>query len=265
MATTKTSTLQFRPVQARRISDEIGEQIRQKLLTEQLKPGDKLPAERELALQLGVSRSTMREAIRSLEMAGLLTMQKGARGGAFIGHGDPAAIVSGLRILFHLRGITIEQLTEARIWIGEIVTRVACERATEEDLDLLEQNIEAAEEAYQRGDLAEKLAVQMEFHNILARATHNPVLSLVMESLVEIMRTFAEAIGPEQNDIAIVARRRFMPLLRKRNAKGAIAEMTNHLETLRDRYVKLVREQETATSRPAAASARRSRAASPAG
>jgi DNA-binding GntR family transcriptional regulator len=153
--------------------------------------------------------------------------------------------------LFQLRGITIEQLTEARIWISEIVTRVACERATPQDLDLLEQNVAAAEEAYERGDMREKLAIQIEFHNLLARATHNPVLILLTETLVEMMRTFAEAFGPEHNDIAIAARRRLLPKLQAHDAAGAIAEMTNHLETLRDRYVKLVREQEASySSRP---------------
>jgi GntR family transcriptional repressor for pyruvate dehydrogenase complex len=233
----------FRPVQARRISDEIGEQIRQKLLSEQLKPGDKLPAERELAIQLGVSRNTVREALRSLEIAGLLTMQKGAHGGAFIGYGDTDAIASSLRILFHLRGLTIDQLTEARIWIGEIITREACERATEEDFALLEENIAAAEAAYERGDLEAKLGYQIEFHNILARATKNPVISLVMQSLLEIMHNFAAAVGPEENDIALVARRRLMPLLRARRTKEAIKQMTSHLEALRDRYVKVVRKQ----------------------
>jgi DNA-binding FadR family transcriptional regulator len=241
-ATKPTPSVRFRPVQARRISDEIGEQIRQKLMSEQLKPGDKLPAERELAVQLGVSRNTVREALRSLEIAGLLTMQKGAHGGAFIGYGDTAATASSLRILFHLRRLTIDELTEARVWIGAIITRVACERATEEDFRLLEENIAAAESAYERGDLEAKLGYQIEFHNILARATKNPVLSLVMQSLLEIMHNFAAAVGPEENDIALVARRRLMPLLRARRTEKAIEAMTNHLETLRDRYVKLDRD-----------------------
>lgn len=252
--------LQFRPVHARRISDEIGEQIRLKLVTEQLKPGDKLPPERELAAQLGVSRNTVREALRSLEMAGLLTMQKGAQGGAFIGHGDPEAVTSGLRILFQLRGITIEQLTEARIWISEIVTRIACDRATQEDYDRLDQNVRDAEGAFESGNMREKLAIQMEFHNLLARATHNPVLMILTETLVEMMRTFAEDVGPEHNDIAIASRQRLMPMLLERDTEGATAEMTGHLEALRDRYVQVAREREAGLSARATPRAVRAKA-----
>src|SRR5258708_13175043 len=75
---------QFRPIHTRRGFEEICERIREQLALGALKPGDKLPPERDLAQQLGVSRNVLREALRSLELAGALRLQKGVKGGAFI-------------------------------------------------------------------------------------------------------------------------------------------------------------------------------------
>lgn len=75
------ATLRFQPVYVRRAFEEICERIREQLALGVLKPGDKLPRERDLAQQLGVSRNVLREALRSLEMAGLLRLQKGVKGG----------------------------------------------------------------------------------------------------------------------------------------------------------------------------------------
>src|ERR1700721_1101567 len=78
----------FRPIRTRRAFEEICERIREQLALGVLKPGDKLPPERDLAQQLGVSRNVLREALRTLEMAGVLRLQKGVKGGAFVREGD---------------------------------------------------------------------------------------------------------------------------------------------------------------------------------
>src|SRR5262249_58204045 len=80
--------VKFRPIHTRGAFEEICERIREQLALGMLKPGDKLPPERDLAQQLGVSRNVLREALRSLEMAGVLRLLKGVKGGAFIQEGD---------------------------------------------------------------------------------------------------------------------------------------------------------------------------------
>ncbi len=241
--------VEFAPVKSSRLSDMIGEEIRTRLATGELSPGDKLPSERELAIQLNVSRNAVREALRMLEMSGVVELQKGAKGGAFIGNGNAEVLATGLRDLLNLRGITIEQLTESRIWLAEIVARVAVERATDEDLARLEANIQEAERRYAIGDLEGKLAAQLEFHNILARATRNPVLIVIIASTMELMHHVARMVGPETNDLALKSRRRFMKHMRARDAAAAVAEMTDHLEQLKHRYVALMRERENRRAR----------------
>src|SRR5437764_95675 len=141
------SLIEFRPIKATRAFEEIAEQIRLELSSGRLRPGDRLPPERRLAEQFGVSRNTLREALRSLENAGLLRLQKGATGGAFVCESTGDAVITGLRDMFHLGAIQPEHLTEARVLIESAAVRVACQRATAEDLVALNANIAEAENA----------------------------------------------------------------------------------------------------------------------
>src|SRR5690606_12187781 len=205
----------------------------------QLKPGDKLPSERDLAARLHVSRNTLREALRTLERAGILELRKGATGGAYILHGSSGAIVNGLSDLYHLGAITPHQLTESRIWISEIVVRVACERATEEDLQALEANIAAAQRADAEDHFDDRQRLNREFHLILASITRNPIIQSTMEGIMGVLGLFIARIGARPNPFTIPSRLRLMKHLRARNAEAAVAEVIKHLHGLHDEYLAL--------------------------
>src|SRR6476659_5807604 len=113
--------LNFRPIHTRRAFEEICERIREQLALGVLKPGDKLPRERDLAEQLGVSRNVLREALRSLEMAGLLPLQKGVKGGAFVQDGDMSRMNDVVRDMLSLGAISVGELSEGRIQILDLV------------------------------------------------------------------------------------------------------------------------------------------------
>src|ERR1700728_1646645 len=129
--------LPFERVQTSRVFEEVTAQIRQMIVNGQLRLGHRLPAERDLAAQLGVSRSSIREAFRGLEIAGLVKLYKGGSGGAFITQLTSEVGVTALQDMFHLGTITPEQLTDARLWIEAIVVKVAIERMSEADISLL--------------------------------------------------------------------------------------------------------------------------------
>jgi DNA-binding FadR family transcriptional regulator len=204
-----------------------------------LKPGDRLPAERDLSGKFNVSRNTLREALRALELSGMIELRKGASGGAFVLPGSSGVVVNGLRDLYHLGAITPEHLTEARIWLSAIVVRVACERMTEEDLLALEANVEAAARAQKSGNFEERARLHREFHNILAAATRNPIIQITMEAVMEVMRKFIERIGPSENAYTLPSRRRLLKHLRARDADAAVAEMSKFLERLQTKYMDL--------------------------
>jgi DNA-binding FadR family transcriptional regulator len=226
--------MEFSVVAPLRAVDEIASQVREMIAAGALKPGDRLPSERDLSVRLGVSRNTLREALRALEQIGIVEMRKGASGGAFVRPGDSGVIVSGMRDLYNLGAITPQQLTEARVWLSEIVVRVACARATEEDFAELEANIQASAKA---ANFEERARHNRDFHIILARATRNPILVIQMESIVEVFSRFIAQIGPSDNTFILPSRRRFMKHLRARDNVAAVAEMTKALERLQTKYL----------------------------
>ena len=143
----------FEPIHTRRAFEEICDRIRAQIAAGTLRPGDKLPAERELALQLGVGRNALREALRSLEIAGIVRLQKGAKGGAFIQAGDASRMNEVVRDMLSLGSISVAELTESRVHIQDLVVRLACERATAADLDALAANIDRTERGHRRRPL----------------------------------------------------------------------------------------------------------------
>jgi GntR family transcriptional repressor for pyruvate dehydrogenase complex len=240
--------VEFSRIRNLRAFEEIADQIRKELSDRRLRAGDRLPPERMLAEQFGVSRNTLREALRSLENAGLLRLQKGATGGAFVRESTGDAIITGLRDMFHLGAIQPEHLTEARVMIESSAVRTACERATSEDIAALNANIASAARAA-RGenlDFYDQAAIHLEFHRIIARATKNPVMVIVMEALVDVMQHFIRAIGQKRNPWVLPSRRRFMKHFEAGDADAAVAEMKQHLERLNRHYLSLVKEKDRA-------------------
>ncbi|MBL8359190.1 MAG: FadR family transcriptional regulator [Rubrivivax sp.] len=230
-------TASFVAITPHRAFEDIAGQIRALVADGRLKPGDRLPPERELAAQFHVSRNTLREALRALELAGMIESRKGAAGGAFVRPGSGKVVVGGLRDLYHLGAITPEHLTEARIWLSTLVVRVACERATEEDLAALEANVAAAMRADEAGDFDERQRLHREFHLILAQATRNPIVAITMEGVMEVLGHFIARIGPRENPFTLPSRRRFLKHLRARDAEAAAAEMTRFLERMQQGYL----------------------------
>ena len=183
----------FEAIKRRRLSDDVSAQIQMRIASGELRSGDKLPPERELAERFGVSRGAVREALRTLERTGLVSLQAGSRGGAFIGHGNPGLIGDSFRNLYLLGSVSLDDLTEARQWLESTVVRMVAERATPEDLAALEANVDEAERLFRAGRFDAKIDVHIEFHNLLARATRNPVIIMLMGALMDVMRDFAHA------------------------------------------------------------------------
>lgn len=227
----------FAPIKRKRLSDEVSAQIQVRIASGELRSGDKLPPERELAESFGVSRGAVREALRNLERTGLIALQAGAHGGAFIGQGDPGLIGDSFRNLYQLGSVSLDELTEARLWLASTVVRIACARATDADLAALSANVDEAERLLKAKRYDDKIDIHIEFHNLLARATGNAVMAMLMGALMEVMRDFAHAAGGERNDLTIKARRRLLAALHKRDANAAVTAMTEHLESLRGRYL----------------------------
>ncbi|MBK4739013.1 FadR/GntR family transcriptional regulator [Noviherbaspirillum pedocola] len=229
LAPPETSRIAERP---RRTFEDICLQIRTEMQEGRLKPGDRLPAERELAEQFGVSRNAVREALRSLEVAGVIACQRGVGGGAFIRHGDPRIITQAIYDMVLLGRISTESLTETRILLMNNALRLACTRATNMDFDAIERDIDLVEQLTHSGDLKGRSTYITNFYSLVARATHNEVMVMLIDSLSEIVRHLLDRIAPTPRTDVIEVRRAILRNLRARDAEGAVLVMTRHLERL---------------------------------
>lgn len=223
----------FEPIQTRRTFEEICDRIRARLTSGELKPGDKLPPERELAQQLGVGRNALREALRSLEIAGILELRKGVKGGAFIRSGDTARMDAVVQDMFSLGSISMAELAEARLHVQELVVRMACERAREADLQALEANIDRTEEMTESGRFLDRVECSREFYRLLGAATGNAVMAMMVQSITELLMKFVYArvaAGGKPQPRLVATRREFLAALRARDAERATRLMRSHLE-----------------------------------
>ena len=242
----------FKRVAGVRPADSIQAQVRALIASRRLQAGDRLPPERELAGQFGVSRNSVRQAIRSLADGGLVEVKKGAAGGAFIRNGGAAAVRTGLADLYSLGAIQPSHLIETRLLIGVEVVRLACQRGTPEQLDELERNVVAAEEAAKAGDAPRRTTINLEFYRILARMTHNPLLETVTDAVMAMTQRFVEDLSMRTSNAAVMPfRRKLLADLRARDAAAAGERMREQLLKLQKIYLAELAAREARTAKPA--------------
>ncbi|WCT73765.1 GntR family transcriptional regulator [Sphingomonas naphthae] len=218
----------FTPIQRPRAFEIICESIRNELIAGRLKAGDKLPPERELALQFQVSRTALREALRTLEVAGIIRNMKGAKGGAVLQAAEPDRVVQAMQDYVTMGSVDIDELTEVRLSIQDHIVRLACERATEEELDRLEAIARRTAEVH---TIAERYACSTEYYALLAQATRNRIYALLIDSLTAIFKPFTAAPGYFMlQETLFESRMRLVTALRARDADTAAAEIRAHLE-----------------------------------
>jgi len=173
--------------------------------------------------------------LRSLEMAGLLRLQKGVKGGVFIREGDIGRMNDVMRDMLSLGAISVRELSEGRIQILDLVVRLACERAQAADFQALEANIERADFATREGRWLDRVECSREFYKLLAAATGNKVMAMIMESVTEIHMRFVYAkvasSGVSMPQL-VEKRRQFLSALRARDASSASRLMRVHLESV---------------------------------
>lgn len=221
----------FSRVSVGRISEVIVEQIRLLMRQGQLKPGDRLPAERDLCERFGVSRVTVREALRMLESSGLVEIRVGARGGAFVTVPTSDRVGKGLADLLSLSIVSAGDVTEVRLILEVGLIPLVCERATEEDLDDLERICARSQAALRAGEYTMELSA--EFHARVAQATHNPAVAMLVESFRGPMLMSLEQAreaAPEMGRLGTDEHKRFVSAVRERDCPAATHIMREHLE-----------------------------------
>ena len=163
-----------------RISEVIVDQIRLLIRSGQLTAGDRLPSERELCERFGVSRVTVREALRVLEANGLVDIRVGARGGAFVTAPTSRMVGEGIADLISLSSLSALEVTEARMVFELGIVPIVVARATKEDIAALREICDRQKAALKTDSLSIDLSA--EFHTRVAACTHNAAIEMLVES-----------------------------------------------------------------------------------
>jgi GntR family transcriptional repressor for pyruvate dehydrogenase complex len=187
----------FKKVKQNRIYKDISNQILEAIFRGDLKPKDKLPSENELTKIFGVSRVTVREAIRTLEHSGVIEVRQGSLGGAYIREMDLDAVVGQIGNALRMTNVTFQHLADARATLEEIIlSKSIPSKMDDEDFWRLENNIAAAESHFKENRGRERLFANFEFHTMIAEMTGNPIIIIMHKLIVDLSFYFFENVEP---------------------------------------------------------------------
>jgi len=191
----KESKDSFSPIRTKRAFEEVSAEIKRSIVRGFYRSGERLPSEVELARQFGVSRQTIREALRILELSGFITIQRGAVGGAVIVDTILKSASGSLVDAIQMRRIPPEDLTACRLEVEKAMMRYVVGYADESDIEKLKDNIRAAKDAAENGVVPFKHNI--EFHRILAAASKNHMFYVIVDSMMAVLSDFFSRLPPD--------------------------------------------------------------------
>ncbi len=229
-ADTDTSNSAIEPIKRVKLYEEVAARIRGLIASGELGPGQALPSERKLAEQFRVGRAVIREAIRQLEVSGLVESRHG--GGNYVREITVEHLVAPIASVLNGMAPLREELMDARLFFEPQIAREAAARATPEDLRRLQEAISRQEERVAGGSSgAEEDA---EFHELLASATHNTVVERVMEVIDGLLEDSQARLfrSVERSEISLEGNRRILEAVARHDQEAAQAAMVEHLEDI---------------------------------
>lgn len=168
-----------------RISDQVASELESRILEGVFKPGDRLPSERELAIKLGVSRPSLREAMQKLVSKGMLTTRHG--GGSYVTDRLEAPFVDPWQEMLSGHPMLQTDLLEFRHMLEAQAAGLAAERATDADIKRLDDAYAALERDYSNDNFAECIEADVTFHQVIAETAHNVLIGHLTSSLLRVI------------------------------------------------------------------------------
>lgn len=216
-------------------SDVLADHLRQQIRDGTLAEGTALPVERELAAAVGLGRQTVRDALRVLEIEGLVVTRAGRAGGSFVRRPDAGTLERNLHALVSGRGVRFRSLLEAREALEPAAARLAALHHTEADLRMLEES--AARLSAATGDIPTFLQCNTDWHVAIATASHNEIIEAVVSSLSRVILRSTDI--DEFNSAATMAltlkvHDRILAAIRAGDGDRAAAAMSKHVHTYRE-------------------------------
>jgi GntR family transcriptional repressor for pyruvate dehydrogenase complex len=221
----------FEVIRRNKVYEEVAKQI-ERLILKKLKPGDKLPSERELAELLQVSRSSIRDAIRGLELMGLVEPRQGA--GTIVRERSAELLANPFSGARKRRQELVTELLDFRKMLEPPLAARAATHASAEEVSEMEEILQRQDETQNKGDAA--IAEDAEFHYAIALASGNSVVLKVIDTLMDLLRDTREhslqVEGRAQKSLA--GHRKILAAIKRRDAEAAKAAMRRHIEDVEE-------------------------------
>lgn len=182
----------YTPVQTSRLFEQIVEQIERRILNGDLRPGDRLLPERELAEQFGVSRTAIREAVKALSQKGLIEVHPGR--GTFVINSTPQAVRHSLDLMIKFDGIEgIRSLVEVREILEPEIAAMAASRASDEQIAVMQEIVSLMDASLE--DIDAFIEADLDFHLTLSESTQNVLIPTLVDTLVVLLREHRKRIA----------------------------------------------------------------------
>ena len=227
------SELKLSPIVVPKTSDVLAGELRRQILEGAVAPGFALPAERDLVTQTGLSRGSVREALRILEAEGLVSTRRGRQGGSVARRPGDESLAKYIGLFIHGRGISLHSLLQTREAVEPSLAALAAQNRTEEELREIVAISERLEAAY--ADTPLYLAENVNWHCAIAAASHNELLRAFMVGISNMVykasaiENFATA---DVRQVVIKAHRRILDAIVAKDAEAAGRRMARHLAAL---------------------------------
>ncbi len=236
--------VQLTPMQVPKASDVLADDLRERIIRGEFPEGTALPPERELVTQTKMSRTTVREALRILEVQGLVRIKTGRSGGAFVYKPGKDTVADSVNLLIRGRQIRIPALLETREAIEPHCAQLAARNRTDEDLERLDQ---ANTDIGVDGTLADFLQANVNWHIAVATASHNELLTGIMLALSRSIYDATDNQGfvdAAVRSTTLRAHRTVTKAIRDQDPDAAARRMSRHVHT----YAEAVMEVEARTA-----------------
>ena len=215
------------------LTDRVTQQIEDLIVIGHLRPGNRLPPERELAHRFGVSRTVVREAVRALVAKGLLEVRSGS--GTIVCSPTAQTLAQTMSLFLRVgqRDLDYRKILEVRRLLEVEIAGLAAERRTEEDLEVMKAILQEAESG---GDRDRFVRTDMAFHSALARATYNELFSVLLDSIADVMITMRQMAFdiPDAFTRALRYHRAIFEQVKRGDPEGARQAMREHLVEAED-------------------------------
>jgi GntR family transcriptional regulator, transcriptional repressor for pyruvate dehydrogenase complex len=221
----------FRPIRLERVAEKIAGQLKKAISNGVFKVGNRLPSERELAEQMGVSRTSVREAIQQLELQGIVETVHG--GGSLVRNLTEQEIRSPMEIVLEQDKERVLELTEVRAFMEAWAAKQAAAHRTDEELELIRGYIEEMEHDLEKGQIRPE--IDFKFHAEIAAATHNTVFVHLIQNIHQLIsysiKVHREEVFLSREDQEAIFRHHLQVFkaIQRRDPAAAEAAMSEHL------------------------------------